>query len=109
MRSTPAGALRLSVETIARQVRQRKYWFQIQELISILFLCDFAELSSSFDFVFATSGTTDYSATERLHDDLTSISVAFWMKTDDKSNYGTVVSYANAQFNNAFVITDYNG
>ena len=66
-------------------------------------------MTSTFDMVFETPGITDFVALERMYVNLTEITVAFWMKTADKDNYGTPISYATDNNDNAFTITDYSG
>ena len=67
------------------------------------------ELSSNYDLVFPRSGVTDYAVIDRMYDNLTEVAVAVWIKTDDHENYGTVLSYATPEFDNALCLTDYNG
>ena len=69
----------------------------------------FTEMGSAFDMVFETPGITDFVVLERMSDNVTEITVAFWMKTADKDNYGTPISYATENNDNAFTITDYSG
>lgn len=37
------------------------------------------------------------------------ISVCLWIETSDDFNYGTILSYATSEYDNAFTITDYTG
>ena len=67
------------------------------------------ELSSNYDLEFPRSGVTDYAVIDRMYDNLTEVAVAVWIKTDDHENYGTVLSYATPEFDNALCLTDYNG
>ncbi|XP_053395851.1 sushi, von Willebrand factor type A, EGF and pentraxin domain-containing protein 1-like [Mercenaria mercenaria] len=56
----------------------------------------------------STASTTDYARVD-MDKDLTSVTVCFWMKTDDRENQGTPFSYANADGDNIFTLTDYDG
>ncbi|XP_013383226.1 sushi, von Willebrand factor type A, EGF and pentraxin domain-containing protein 1 [Lingula anatina] len=67
------------------------------------------ELSTFFQLNFGMSGTLDHSIVHGPHKDLSEITVAFWMKTSDKDNYGTAISYSTLEENNTFAITDYSG
>ena len=67
------------------------------------------ELESNFDLFFIKSGVTDYAKINRIYNNLTTIGVGVWIKTDDKENYGTVLSYANEDTDNAITLTDYGG
>ena len=68
-----------------------------------------SDLSSDFDLKFSTSGITDYVSVEHFYTDVTEMSVAFWMRTSDKVNYGTVFSYATDDHFNAITITYFTG
>ena len=37
------------------------------------------------------------------------LSICLWLQSLDKFNYGTVLSFANKIYDNAFTLTDYNG
>ncbi|XP_042878589.1 sushi, von Willebrand factor type A, EGF and pentraxin domain-containing protein 1-like isoform X2 [Penaeus japonicus] len=67
------------------------------------------EMSTDFVLEFPTSGILDYAAIEKVPRPMNSSSVCFWMKTDDRDNYGTPFSYATDSHDNAFTITDYSG
>ncbi|RLU26420.1 hypothetical protein DMN91_000214 [Ooceraea biroi] len=67
------------------------------------------ELSSDYVMHFTKSGTTDYVITKGPARDLSQLSVCLWLQSMDTFNYGTVLSYATAFYDNAFTITDYNG
>ena len=69
----------------------------------------FSELNSTFDLTFSTSAITEYSIVEGLAGNLTEVTIAFWMTTNDKENYGTVISYANNEYDNALTLMDYGG
>ncbi|XP_070563038.1 LOW QUALITY PROTEIN: sushi, von Willebrand factor type A, EGF and pentraxin domain-containing protein 1-like [Ptychodera flava] len=67
------------------------------------------ELPSNFSMVFEFSGTVDFVEMYGMPN-LTAFTIAFWMKTADRQNYGTVLSYAvKDHSDNTLVITDYNG
>ena len=68
-----------------------------------------SEMEQTFDLIFEESGTTDFVSVERMYDNLTAITLAFWMKTSDKDNYGTPISYSTEKEENCFTITDYSG
>ncbi|XP_052257236.1 sushi, von Willebrand factor type A, EGF and pentraxin domain-containing protein 1-like isoform X1 [Dreissena polymorpha] len=55
-----------------------------------------------------TASTTDYALTT-IKQDLTAVTVCFWMKTDDSTNQGTAFSYANVEGDNVFTLTNYDG
>jgi len=44
-----------------------------------------------------------------LKPDLTSLTVCFWMRTDDDTNQGTAFSYANEDGDNILTLTNYDG
>ncbi|XP_064626004.1 sushi, von Willebrand factor type A, EGF and pentraxin domain-containing protein 1-like [Lineus longissimus] len=70
--------------------------------------CD-KELSSSFHLSFENSGTIDHVMAEGVAD-MTSVTIAFWMQTTDRSNYGTPFSYAaDRERDNALTLMDYSG
>ena len=75
----------------------------------MLFLEYFIELTSAFDLSFPTSAITDYSSIQCIYDNLTEVTIAFWMITTDQENYGTVLSYATHLHDNALTIMDYGG
>lgn len=57
---------------------------------------------------FPTGGTVNY-ASFPMNKDLTSFTIAFWIKTSDESNQGTPFSYSVGDFDNALTITNYDG
>jgi len=59
--------------------------------------------------VFESPSVTDYVLLESMYRNLSAVTVAFWMKTSDKKNYGTPLSYATNTFDNALTVMDYNG
>jgi hypothetical protein len=68
-------------------------------------------LNSSFDLVFTSSGITNYAALDggMRRDNLSELTAAMWVKTNDRENQGTPLSYATATQFNAFTLTDYSG
>ena len=70
-----------------------------------------AELNSTFDLVFSSSGITDYIAIENPfgEENLSAVTIAVWIKTRDKTNQGTILSYATNVYDNALVMMDSNG
>ena len=71
------------------------------------------ELANDFDLIFPTTARpTNYAFYQTLPD-LYAFTLAFWMRTTDKSNLGTPVSYANVDNDGRFVdnmltLHDYN-
>jgi len=70
-----------------------------------------AVLSWSFDLFFQSSGITSYAAVEgtAIRSDLGAVTVAMWLRTSDRLNQGTPLSYATDERDNELAITDYNG
>ncbi|XP_078575446.1 sushi, von Willebrand factor type A, EGF and pentraxin domain-containing protein 1-like isoform X3 [Branchiostoma floridae x Branchiostoma japonicum] len=66
------------------------------------------EVPSDFNLEFESSGTVDYVMIDSIPS-LKALSCAFWMRSTDKQNYGTPLSYATSSEDNTFVLTDYNG
>ena len=73
------------------------------------FVLSFAELSSSFEIIFDKIGIVDYILMDDINNNLTEVTISFWMKTTDTENYGTPVSYATSKYDNALTLTDYSG
>jgi sushi, von Willebrand factor type A, EGF and pentraxin domain-containing protein 1 len=73
--------------------------------------CAVAELNSTFDLAFASSGITNYADLDGAvrRESLAALTAAMWIKTDDRENQGTPLSYATASQFNAFTLTDYSG
>ncbi|KAL4236643.1 biological adhesion [Mactra antiquata] len=68
-----------------------------------------SEIDINFQLDFpSTASTTDYAQVD-LEPDLSSVTACFWMKTTDEKNQGTPFSYANADGDNIFTLTDYDG
>ncbi|XP_055587381.1 sushi, von Willebrand factor type A, EGF and pentraxin domain-containing protein 1-like [Uranotaenia lowii] len=63
------------------------------------------------DFVmsFERSSTNDYAKIAGPKNNLSEISLCTWIKTSDDFNYGSVLSYATSNIDNAFTFTDYSG
>ncbi|XP_017779989.1 PREDICTED: sushi, von Willebrand factor type A, EGF and pentraxin domain-containing protein 1-like [Nicrophorus vespilloides] len=70
--------------------------------------CD-NELKEDYILNFPRSSTTDFVNMDGFQNDLNQVSICLWVKTNDSFNYGTILSYATAEFDNAFTITDYTG
>jgi len=69
-------------------------------------------LSWSFDLLFQSSGITSYAAVDdgsAIRADLSAMSVAMWLRTSDRLNQGTPLSYAVAEQDNELALTDCNG
>ena len=68
-------------------------------------------LSWSFDLLFQSSGITSYAAVDHtaIRSDLEAVTVAVWLRTSDRQNQGTPLSYATDQRDNELAITDCNG
>ncbi|XP_071491017.1 LOW QUALITY PROTEIN: sushi, von Willebrand factor type A, EGF and pentraxin domain-containing protein 1-like [Diadema antillarum] len=72
-------------------------------------LCE-EEMSWDFNLIFDRAGVEDYVILERDFPALSAVTIAFWMRTDDTANYGTVFSYAISDSNaNVLTLTDYSG
>ncbi len=69
-----------------------------------------AELASDFDIGFQNREAPTFSPIEGKYD-ISQLTVAFWLRTSDKRNKGTPLSYANKHHgkvdDNALVIADY--
>jgi len=68
-------------------------------------------LSWSFDLHFQSSGITSYAAVDgsAIRSDLEAVTVAMWLRTSDRLNQGTPLSYATDERDNELAITDCNG
>ncbi|XP_038067159.1 sushi, von Willebrand factor type A, EGF and pentraxin domain-containing protein 1-like [Patiria miniata] len=71
------------------------------------------ELPWDFNLLFEHLSTTDYVMIDRALPDLTEVTVAFWMRSEDTNygspfSYGAVDGYGN-QLSNAFTFMDYSG
>ncbi|KAK9871009.1 hypothetical protein WA026_009969 [Henosepilachna vigintioctopunctata] len=67
------------------------------------------EYNANYSIVFERFKTSDYVRLPVLEIDLQEISVCLWLKVTDNFNYGTLVSYATRENDNAFTLTDYTG
>ncbi|XP_070552687.1 sushi, von Willebrand factor type A, EGF and pentraxin domain-containing protein 1-like [Ptychodera flava] len=71
------------------------------------------EIAIDFSFNFQSAQSTDYAMIDDIPD-LYDVTMSFWMRTDDKSSYGTPFSYAHAEgaagsvMDNALTLQDYN-
>jgi hypothetical protein len=75
------------------------------------FYGELCELFTTPDFVldFQKSGVNNYVKLFGPSYDLSEISFCSWIQTNDHFNYGSIISYANKDSDNAFTFTDYNG
>lgn len=70
----------------------------------------FSELSSSFDLSFQTASVTNYAALDgAVRSPLTALTVAMWLRTDDRNNQVTPLSYATSTQFNGWALTDCSG
>lgn len=69
------------------------------------------ELFTTPDFVFdfEKSSISNYVKLSGPSYDLNEISFCSWIQTNDKFNYGSIISYATKDIDNALTFTDYNG
>ncbi|KAL3266100.1 hypothetical protein HHI36_010286 [Cryptolaemus montrouzieri] len=69
------------------------------------------EEKRSSDYIIAFEGfkTSDFIRLPPFEKDLEEITVCMWLKVTDTFNYGTLVSYATRENDNAFTLTDYTG
>ncbi|KAK7100185.1 sushi, von Willebrand factor type A, EGF and pentraxin domain-containing protein 1-like isoform X2 [Littorina saxatilis] len=67
-----------------------------------------SEIDALYQLDFPTASTVNY-ALMPIDNPLTSLTVSFWMRSDDTDNYGTAFSYAVPNIDNALTLTDYNG
>ena len=85
-----------------------KTWPTTVKALLFSFL-EITEIDIYFQLDFpSTATTTDY-AIVTMGQDLTAATVCFWMKSDDTHNQGTPFSYATADGDNIFTLTDYDG
>ncbi|ESO92606.1 hypothetical protein LOTGIDRAFT_233055 [Lottia gigantea] len=66
-------------------------------------------LDVNYQLDFAAPGIVDNAQFRFPDPPLNSLTVTFWMKSDDTLNFGTPYSYAVPGSDNAFTLTDYNG
>ncbi|XP_011674027.2 sushi, von Willebrand factor type A, EGF and pentraxin domain-containing protein 1 [Strongylocentrotus purpuratus] len=72
------------------------------------------ELPKNYDLSFPTARTADRVGLEGVLPDLYEFTLAFWMKTSDKTNFGTPISYATrgsdgaSDMDNTLTLQDYN-
>ncbi|XP_015174373.1 PREDICTED: sushi, von Willebrand factor type A, EGF and pentraxin domain-containing protein 1-like isoform X2 [Polistes dominula] len=67
------------------------------------------ELTSDYVMHFTRSSTTDYVMMKGPIKNISELTITVWLQTLDTFNYGTVLSYATHEQDNAFTVTDYNG
>ncbi|XP_057660658.1 sushi, von Willebrand factor type A, EGF and pentraxin domain-containing protein 1-like isoform X1 [Diorhabda carinulata] len=70
--------------------------------------CEFKR-NTEYTFNFNEYSVTNYIKLKPLSQNLTEITVCLWVQTLDEVNYGTILSYATRNNDNAFTITDYTG
>ncbi|XP_015834822.1 sushi, von Willebrand factor type A, EGF and pentraxin domain-containing protein 1 isoform X1 [Tribolium castaneum] len=70
--------------------------------------CEF-QRKSDYVLHFQKFSTTDYIRLNGFEQNLTQISACLWLQTKDNFNYGTLLSYATKNYDNAFTLTDYTG
>lgn len=58
---------------------------------------------------FEKSSVNNYVKLTGPNYELKEISFCAWIQTNDHFNYGSIISYANKDSDNAFTFTDYNG
>ncbi|XP_044748344.1 sushi, von Willebrand factor type A, EGF and pentraxin domain-containing protein 1-like isoform X2 [Coccinella septempunctata] len=63
----------------------------------------------NYVLVFERYRTTDFIRLPTFKNDLKEITVCMWVKVTDTFNYGTLISYATKENDNAFTLTDYTG
>lgn len=75
------------------------------------FYGDRCELFTTPDFVFdfQKSSINNYVKLAGPKYDLNEIAFCAWIQTNDQFNYGSIISYATQEVDNAFTFTDYNG
>ncbi|XP_058442915.1 sushi, von Willebrand factor type A, EGF and pentraxin domain-containing protein 1-like isoform X2 [Malaya genurostris] len=75
------------------------------------FYGSYCEVFTTPDFVmsFEMPGTNDYIKITGPNRNLSEISMCSWIQTHDDFNYGSVISYATLNIDNAFTFTDYSG
>ena len=75
------------------------------------FYGDRCELFTTPDFVFdfEKSNVNNYVKLSGPSYDMNEISFCAWIQTNDHFNYGSIISYATKDHDNAFTFTDYNG
>ena len=68
-------------------------------------------LSWTFDLLFQSSGITSYASIDgsAIRSHLDAVTVALWLRTSDRQNQGTPLSYATDERDNELAITDCNG
>ncbi|RZB38885.1 sushi, von Willebrand factor type A, EGF and pentraxin domain-containing protein 1-like [Asbolus verrucosus] len=70
--------------------------------------CEFKR-RSDYILNFQKFSTTDYIKLNGFTQNLTKITACLWIQTKDNFNYGTLLSYATRNYDNAFTLTDYTG
>ena len=111
---------RNSAECYAKLLRNPKNHSMVEdETIFDKFTCEcppffygpLCDLFTTPDFVFdfEKSSISNYVKLPGPEKALNEISICCWVQTNDHFNYGSIISYANKDSDNAFTFTDYNG
>ena len=68
-----------------------------------------SDVNTDFEFSYPSKVVTDYVRFDLLEcaPPLTAFTVCLWMRTDDKSDDGTIFSYATPDEDNDILVTDY--
>ena len=62
------------------------------------------------DYILVFDGDEgSYSSVQIADNSFNALSVSLWVKTTDRTNIGTLFSYANYEHGNAFTLSDDNG
>ncbi|XP_047361548.1 sushi, von Willebrand factor type A, EGF and pentraxin domain-containing protein 1-like isoform X4 [Vespa velutina] len=67
------------------------------------------ELTSDYIMHFVRSSTTNYVMMKGPIKNMSQLTITVWLQSMDTFNYGTVLSYATHDEDNALTVTDYNG
>nr|XP_050859532.1 sushi, von Willebrand factor type A, EGF and pentraxin domain-containing protein 1-like isoform X2 [Vespula vulgaris] len=67
------------------------------------------ELTSDYIMHFVRSSTTNYVMMKGPIKNISQLTITVWLQSMDTFNYGTVLSYATPDEDNALTVTDYNG
>lgn len=67
------------------------------------------KVSGDYILHFPTSGVTDYTIMEAPKHDLVEFTLCAWLETNNTFNYGTIISYATGELDNALTLIDYSG
>ncbi|GAB6029547.1 hypothetical protein CHUAL_005296 [Chamberlinius hualienensis] len=67
------------------------------------------KLANNFVMFFQSSSIFNYAQVDGFQLSLSELSFCLWLKTEDKLNYGTPISYATKESDNCLTLTDANG